>query len=120
MSLVSWLASLFHKERKSIPADITARDLGPLAPRANAQKPGPSKSEFTIEYVDSHGHESMRRVTFHHAVVSADDHILLYCVCHACNAYRTFRLDRIKDIIDDHGEVHDPQVYLRDALHQLL
>lgn len=73
---------------------------------------------FIIEYRDSKGRVSRRRITVWHISESSRDGIpFLYARCHERQAMRTFRIDRIASCIDYDGEVHDdvPR-YLADIL----
>ncbi|APH71418.1 tellurite resistance TerB family protein [Aquibium oceanicum] len=63
---------------------------------------------FMIEYVDSAGRTSTRRITVWHLQEGGSAGIpSLYAKCHERNAMRTFRIDRIKCCIDFDGVVHD-------------
>ena len=71
---------------------------------------------FAIEYVDSRGGISHRRVTMHDAWRGKDDIVYLRCLCHERKAARTFRFDRIRHVIDIDGVVHQPALYFADEL----
>jgi hypothetical protein len=79
--------------------DIDAHDKGRLG-HAEGQS-------FMIEYVDSSGRVSRRRVTVFDIKVGADGVAMLHARCHERKAQRAFRVDRIRSCIDYDGEVHD-------------
>lgn len=62
---------------------------------------------FIIEYIDSKGQESRRRVTVYSVVPGAAGMPCLFARCHERKADRQFRFDRIQCVIDMHGEVHE-------------
>lgn len=62
---------------------------------------------FMIEYVDSAGRPSTRRITVFGIEVGRGGVPLLNARCHERNAQRQFRVDRIRCCIDYSGEVHD-------------
>lgn len=72
---------------------------------------------FMIEYRDSRGLSSRRRITVWHLAQSAQNGIpSLYAKCHERNAMRQFRIDRIICCIDYDGEVHtDVSRYLSES-----
>lgn len=74
---------------------------------------------FQIEYIDSKGVPSSRRITVWEIKISGSGHVSLFARCHERNAMRQFRIDRIKCCIDFDGEVHDdvPQ-FLEEAFGQ--
>lgn len=60
-----------------------------------------------IEYVDSKGQESTRRITVFD-IVSGDSGVpSLMARCHEKKKERQFRIDRIRSCVDFDGEVHD-------------
>lgn len=63
---------------------------------------------FMIEYVDSKGAGSRRRITVWGIKQGALGVPVLVAKCHERNATRSFRIDRIKAIIDYDGEVFEP------------
>ncbi|MDQ0456022.1 WYL domain-containing protein [Rhizobium paknamense] len=70
---------------------------------------------FMIEYVDSRGRGSARRVTVWSIVAGAGGTPCLFAKCHERNAMRQFRIDRIKCCIDYDGEVfEDVPLFLRE------
>lgn len=78
---------------------------------------GTDPISVTIDYVDSKGETSLRTITIHAVERNAAGHYCLKAECHAREAPRTFRLDRITDIIDVDGEVHtDVEDFLRSVL----
>jgi hypothetical protein len=63
---------------------------------------------FMIEYRDSTGRPSRRRITVWHLSESSRDGVpFLYARCHERQAMRTFRIDRIECCIDYDGVIHD-------------
>lgn len=62
---------------------------------------------FVIEYSDSKGRASSRRVTVWSIVAGTAGIPSLLAFCHERNARRQFRIDRIKCFIDYDGEVFD-------------
>lgn len=63
---------------------------------------------FMIEYRDSRGRASRRRITVWHLSQNERTGIpSLYAKCHERQAMRQFRVDRIECCIDYDGEVHD-------------
>jgi hypothetical protein len=62
---------------------------------------------FMIEYVDSKGQSSRRRITVYDIVGGRAGIPCLRARCHERNATRQFRVDRIRCCIDFDGEVHD-------------
>lgn len=62
---------------------------------------------FMIEYADSKGRASRRRITVWSLKQNSDGILILIAKCHERNASRTFRADRITACIDHDGEVHD-------------
>lgn len=81
-----------------------ADDAEEVAVRALGVAEGQS---FMIEYVDSAGRPSTRRITVFGIVVGRGGIPLLNARCHERNALRQFRVDRIRCCIDYSGEVHD-------------
>jgi uncharacterized tellurite resistance protein B-like protein len=62
---------------------------------------------FMIEYVDSKGRASARRVTVWSIIAGAGGTPCLYAKCHERNAMRQFRVDRIRSCIDYDGEIFE-------------
>ncbi|MUO84020.1 WYL domain-containing protein [Agrobacterium vitis] len=62
---------------------------------------------FMIEYVDSKGRASARRVTVWSIIAGSGGVPCLYAKCHERNAMRQFRIDRIRSCIDYDGEIFD-------------
>ena len=65
-----------------------------------------------IDYVDAVGTRTRRRVTFRSCRMG-ENGPLIEAICHERRAKRTFRLSRIRGIIDTNGEYHDPEPFLR-------
>lgn len=61
---------------------------------------------FIIEYVDSKGRSSLRRVTVWSIEAGSGGMPCLYAKCHERQAMRQFRVDRIKSCADFDGEVY--------------
>jgi hypothetical protein len=62
---------------------------------------------FIIEYVDSRGRSSTRRVTVWSIEAGAGGMPCLYAKCHERQAMRQFRVDRIRSCADYDGVVHE-------------
>jgi len=71
---------------------------------------------FAIEYRDSKGSESLRRIAMRHLVRKSDGRLILSANCYERNALRHFRFDRIISIVDCDGVVHDPIRFFEDEL----
>ena len=71
---------------------------------------------FAIEYEDSKKNATRRRISL--GAVKADDkgRVYLQAFCLERRAVRSFRLDRVRSVIDVDGEVHDTPRYFRDIL----
>lgn len=68
-----------------------------------------------IEYVDSRGNETSRRITMislHNGPTGS----LVHAVCHERKAIRHFRVDRIKSIITADGEVFSSDAFFKEFL----
>ena len=69
-----------------------------------------------IHYIDSEGDESVRQITMM-SIKKGSRGPLLNAICHARHAVRTFRVDRIQEIITiSDGECHKPANFFRDLL----
>ena len=70
-------------------------------------------STFEIAYVDSKNEFSRRTVTVRDVCLSGGDNVLIRAYCHARESGRTFRADRIQEVVDlSTGEVlSDPFAY---------
>lgn len=62
---------------------------------------------FMIDYVDSGGRASRRRITVYGLALGNSGIPMLTAKCHERRATRTFRVDRIRCCIDFGGEVHE-------------
>lgn len=72
---------------------------------------------FMIEYVDARGQASARRITVWNISAGSAGIPCLVARCHERKAQRSFRVDRIRAVIDLDGEVHDDVVaYLRERV----
>lgn len=70
---------------------------------------------FAIEYEDSEGSNSTRRITLRHLYASGSiGYIRAYC--HERKASRTFRFDRIVNVIDSDGVIYDAGVFFKEEL----
>ena len=63
---------------------------------------------FMIEYVDSEGQPSTRRIAVWGIQRGAQSVPILAALCHERQAARSFRTDRVKAVIDYDGTVHEP------------
>jgi tellurite resistance protein len=68
-----------------------------------------------IEYCDTSGVFTRRRVTMRN-VIDRGDQRYLQAFCHERNAMRTFRLDRITCLISQDGEVEDAEAFFDEVL----
>lgn len=72
---------------------------------------------FMIEYKDSRGETSRRLITVWGVVPGAGGVPTLMAKCHIRKTTRQFRVDRIVEVIDLHGEVHeDVNGFLQDTI----
>ncbi|MBN9243967.1 MAG: WYL domain-containing protein [Mesorhizobium sp.] len=93
----------------SLPSNDDVHD-GPVEHLGDAEG-----QSFMIEYVDSTGRQSTRRISVYGIVLGRDGIPLLTARCHERNATRQFRVDRIRCCIDYDGEVHqDVTAFLAD------
>ncbi len=67
-----------------------------------------------LEYVDSKGNETRRRVTML-SLQQGPYAPVIHAICHERKAFRHFRVDRIESIISPDGEVLDPAEFFRDT-----
>lgn len=88
--------------------------LDAVAPETGAKIPT-DPLFLQIEYVDSAGNRSTRRVTIHSAEQKPGCYTL-YAFCHEKRALRAFRSDRILQAITFDGEVFDGAGIVRDLL----
>ncbi len=88
----------------SVPSDDAEPSISP----PDATRGGADGLLFAIEYMDAKGNLSRRRIT-----VKSYDGRYLRAWCHERQAWRTFRVDRIRCIIDENGEIHDPGTFFR-------
>jgi len=63
---------------------------------------------FIIEYVDSEGQPSTRRIAVWGIQRGTQGVPVLAAICHERQAARSFRIDRIKAVIDYDGTMHEP------------
>lgn len=109
MALSNLISALSHQvERRPLPKT-------PRAPSVQyeddpddqmAQQLGYAEGQsFAIEYVNSKGEASLRRITVFSLVQNSSGVPALMARCHERNATRQFRVDRIKSCIDYDGEV---------------
>ncbi len=72
---------------------------------------------FAIEYLDSKGEPSTRVITVWKIDESSSGGLLLKAWCHLRDQQRSFRIDRIRAVIDVDGEIHEPpNHFLAEAL----
>jgi hypothetical protein len=99
-----------HVESRPLPAafrDVVLPDEDDVDPARGDALGFAEGQTFMIEYVDSMGEPSRRRITVFE-IATADNGIpLLVARCHERRAIRSFRIDRIQCCIDYDGEVHE-------------
>lgn len=104
------LTILFHVEGRSLPPPprkVRLPDYEDEHFDTEAELGYAEGQSFMIEYVDSSGRHSTRRITVWGLKTGVGGVPLLIAFCHEREAQRTFRTDRIRAIIDYSGEVHD-------------
>lgn len=72
-------------------------------------------STFAIDYQDSKGNLSRRRITMRELYTNGE-RSYVQAFCHERRAARSFRFDRIVEVIDLDGECHDPRQFFIEAL----
>lgn len=72
-------------------------------------------STFAIDYLDSTGTLSRRRITMRE-IYTNGDRTYVQAFCHERRAARSFRFDRIIEVIDIDGECHDPRRFFTESL----
>jgi len=72
---------------------------------------------FGIEYQDAAGAVTSRRVSIRQICASDDGRIYINALCYERRAFRSFRLDRIRAIIDFDGVVWPPPEFFKTELH---
>ncbi|WP_158511110.1 WYL domain-containing protein [Azospirillum thiophilum] len=72
-------------------------------------------STFAIDYQDSKGTLSRRRITMRELYTNGE-RTYVQAFCHERRAARSFRFDRIVEVIDLDGECHDPRRFFTEAL----
>ncbi|TFL16412.1 WYL domain-containing protein [Jannaschia formosa] len=80
----------------------------PIEDDPDEDDPGPVELDpifLLIDYRDSKGQPSRRRITCRALVRSRGGHPSLRAICHERSAMRAFRLDRIEAVIDQDGTV---------------
>jgi len=131
MAFLNWL--LRHAPDIETPVPPTPVVLGkPDVPAPPPNVPDPDECEnleqvdergeitlepvyCVIDYCDSSGHQTRRRITLLKA--SRGPHApMLMAICHERKAMRTFRCDRIECFITDEGEVIETQEFFKDCL----
>lgn len=63
---------------------------------------------FVILYQAADGHESVRRITVRNLALNAGNIPVLQCWCHERQALRSFRIDHVREVITQDGEVIAP------------
>lgn len=71
---------------------------------------------LAIEYVDSKGNASRRRISLGAIQVDERGRVFLQAYCMERRALRSFRMDRVHTVIDVDGEVHEPHRYFSEIL----
>lgn len=71
---------------------------------------------FGIEYEDAEKNITFRRISMRHFVCRRGKHALLSAHCFERDAIRSFRVDRIQSVIDEYGEVFEPEAFFEDEL----
>ncbi|CAO3440070.1 hypothetical protein [Azospirillum endophyticum] len=72
-------------------------------------------STFAIDYLDSKGTLSRRRITMRE-IYTNGERTYVQAFCHERRAARSFRFDRIVEVIDIDGECHDPRRFFTEGL----
>lgn len=85
-------------------------------PPRGAKRQAVSGVTMVIDYVDSRGAASRRRITLREVEPGGDRLALLHAWCHERRAPRCFMLSRMRAVIDNDGLVHDPVAYLEGLL----
>ncbi|HUA76786.1 MAG TPA: WYL domain-containing protein, partial [Acetobacteraceae bacterium] len=134
MSQFGRLAGLFRRTEGTPPpmhASFAAENLHspdhpeteiapPPLPREHWLKPlddDLSGVSFGIEYRDAAGTATRRRVTIRQIGLTPSGNVCIVCFCHERRALRTFRFDRITDVIDGDGVVWNPRRFFAEELH---
>ncbi|GAA0550773.1 hypothetical protein FHS83_001284 [Rhizomicrobium palustre] len=63
---------------------------------------------FVIVYQAADGHESVRRITVRNLSLNAENIPILNCWCHERQALRAFRIDHVREVVTQDGEVIAP------------
>jgi tellurite resistance protein len=71
---------------------------------------------FIIAYVDAADNRSIRRIRMRQVLREPGGITYLRAFCYERNSVRTFRTDRIAEIIDLDGVIHDPVAFFRDEM----
>lgn len=69
-----------------------------------------------LDYKDSAGRLSRRRITLHKIEANDAGQIYLRAFCHERQAPRSFRFDRVRSVIDLDGVFHEPDRFFADVL----
>lgn len=96
-------------ERKPFPSITASISVPPEDDEVSAADPlGYAEGQsFIIEYLDTKGRVSVRRITVWSIEAGAGGMPCLYAKCHERQAMRQFRVDRIRSCADYDGEVRD-------------
>jgi hypothetical protein len=122
---IEWMAERFGKEPS---APEAPGDFRPALPKTDhdAEPEGEHLEEsdlqgqsFIIEYRDSVGEVSNRRITIRSLKRTDDGHLCLCAVCWERNALRSFRVDRILSLkrLSDPVAITDPVAFFEQYLH---
>ena len=101
-----------------LPIEVPPDDDAESTADGEAMGFGAAEGQYLmIEYVDSRGQPSRRRITVWSITPGSGGIPCLRAQCHERRATRTFRIDRIQSVIDLDGEIHDDvAVYLGERL----
>jgi predicted DNA-binding transcriptional regulator YafY len=72
---------------------------------------------FAIEYKDAHEEITTRRISIRRICASDDGRVYIQSLCHERKAFRSFRFDRIRSVIDMDGVVWPPKDFFSKELH---
>lgn len=105
-NLKSYLAE--HNDKRQVPLSPVPVLIAGRDDAVEDDGFGPAEGQsFVIEYTDSRGDRSVRRVSVYGVKAGAGNVPMLVCKCHERQATRTFRADRISRCFDYDGVVYD-------------
>jgi hypothetical protein len=119
MSFLDWLFTKTPDDLDEAPRP-TAVVIGSLPPTDDDEPAQATMQELEpvltiIDYIDSTGGKSRRRITMR-ALLPTGNGPMLRAVCHERKAVRCFRCDRIQCFIEPDGEVIETQAFFRDIM----